>query len=224
MDLREARPHQQFGQTDDAYTANGATGCTHAVLQFLAMLWTGKYYSQDAISRMVGYPNQTLRNQRRGLYPTEVQAFCRHVRIPYEVRFNWSASQVIAASRKAPVGFGHSYSYWPEWQGYRYGGRVADGRPNGFASPLAKGGRTQLVGFTAPRDAHFGVLLGTDQVPGHPNPLPECFAWEPNHGSAARPEKPPYDIMSDPQFRAVYDSYRNVLGRVPYALIPTRSL
>jgi hypothetical protein len=225
MDVREANPHQQFyPRTGKVYTANGATGCTHDVLAFLAFLWTGKRWTHDAISKAVGYPNQTLAARRRGLYPSEVQRFCQVAKIPYVVRFGMTATQVLAAAQLAPVGIGHSYSQWPEWLGYRYGGRTADGQPNGYASPLRKAGRTQLVGFTPPNDAHFGVVLGTDQVPGHPNPAPEVFMWEPNHGSAARPERPPYDIVSDPQFRRVYDSYRNTLGRTPYALVPTKSL
>jgi hypothetical protein len=217
---RRAYPFQQFGQANDVYTANGATGCTHSGLQFLAYLWLRKWYTHDQISRLVGYPNQSpiASNHRRGLRPTEVQRFCTKVGLPYKVTIGLSASAVLTASAKGPVGIGVSYSYWPEWQNYRYRGVTADGHPNGFASPHRHAGRTQLVGFAPPLDAHFGVLLGYDVGAGF------AYAWEPNHGSTARPERPPYDFMDRGQFIAVYRSYTTVLHRDYYALVPTRSL
>ncbi len=213
-------PFQQFGQAGDTYTANGATGCTHTILQYLAYLWLKKWYTHDQISRIAGYPSQQYvdTNRRRGLRPTEVQRFCNVVGLPYQVRIGLTYAQVITESAKGPVGFGHSYSYWPEWQGYHYAGHVADGKPNGYASPLKHGGRTQLAGFVPPKDAHFGVVLGYDVAQDN------LYAWEPNHGSASRPERPAYDFMSKLQFQRLFRSYSTVLGRDSYALVPTRSL
>jgi hypothetical protein len=219
MSKRRARPLQQFGQAGDISTDNGALGCTHTVLQYLALLWNGKHYTHDNISRMAGWsypwPN-------RGLRPTEVQTFLRAAGLPYVVKYGMTAYQVLQASAKGPVGFGHSYSYWPEWYQYRYAGRTADGSPNGYARPLRLAGRTQLAGFVPPNDAHFGLLLGWDE--SQSSGSFRVVAWEPNHNSPSRPEEPPYDYMTSAQFRRVYESYQRVLRRTPYAIIPTRYL
>ncbi len=214
---RRRRPSQQFGQTDDEFTINGSLGCTQTILQWLAWFWLKTWYTHDQISRIAGYPDMRSMsyNSRRGMTPTEVQNFCDRVGLPYKVRFGVTAEEVMRFSKRGPVGFAHSYSYVPEWKGYRYGNRVADGRPNGFASPREKAGRTQLSGFVPPYDAHFGILFGVNETTNH------VFTWEPNHGSASRSEKPPFDRMTKRQFTKVYDSYANVLRRTPYALIPT---
>lgn len=222
MAKRRARPAQQFGQSSDVSTFAGATGCTHTVLQFLAYLWKNRWYTHDDISRYAGYPFPTYNIHRRGLRPSEVQAFCNRVGLPYVIRYRMTYLELLRASARGPVGFGHSYSYWPEWKGYHYGGRTADGSPNGYAKPLLHAGRTQLSGFSPPNDAHYGLLLGWDDDASALTA--RVAAWEPNHGSPSRPEKPPYDLMTTAQFRRVYDSYTKVLGRTPYALIPTRSL
>lgn len=214
---RRQNPFQQFGQANDIFTANGSTGCTHTVLQFLALLWNGDWYTHDELSRLVGYPNQSRYGAayRRGLRPSEVQTFLKRAGLPYRVALSLTSSQVITATSMGPVGFGHAYSYWPEWKGYRYAGITADGRPNGFALPSGKAGKTQLSGFTG---AHFGLLIGRDSA------ADRVYAWEPNHGSPARDERPPYDQMTTAQFRAVYDSYARRLGRTPYAVVPTKYL
>jgi len=216
MKLRTDRPFQQFGQAYDYATQGGATGCTDTCLQYLALLWTGRLYTHDRIRSLTGAP------RTRGLRPSEVQSFCTRVGLPYQVRFGMSAYSVLQASERGPVGIAHSYSYWPEWRGYRYAGRTADGHPNGYAGPLGAAGRTQLAGFSPPNDAHFGVLLGWDSSLS--TYTRRVAAFEPNHDSPSRPENPPYDQMTSAQFRRVYESYRRVLGRSLYALVPTRSL
>lgn len=212
-------PAQQFGQAGDYYTFSGATGCTHTVLQRLIYLWTGRKVSHDTISRVAGYPPPGRNARRRGLTPQEVERVVKHYGLPYKVVFGLTYTEVIEASKKGPVGFGHAYGWWPEWKGYRYDGVRADGKPNGFANPSGKCGRTQLTGFN--QGAHFGLLLGVATDPAKPDVV---YAHEPNHGSPARPEKPAYDRMTVAQFREVYDSYSDVLGRAPYALVPTRTL
>ena len=213
LKVREGYPFQQFGQGSDSRTRNGATGCTDTVLQYLILLWNGAYVSHDEIrtvARVPGAPD-------RGLYPSEVQRVCDHFGLPYVVRTGLSWSDVLVYARRAPVGVGHSYSYWPEWQGAEYAGKVADGRPNGYAQPLRRAGRTQLAGFVPPRDAHFGVIFGRS-TQGN------IFGWEPNHGSPQRPEHPAWEYMEEIQFRRVFGSYKKVLNRPTYALVPTRSL
>jgi hypothetical protein len=216
LTARERKPSQQFGQPAGGTrrTRGGAIGCTDTVLQWLAWLWLAKWYTQDQVRALSGCPAGV----NRGLRPTEVQRFCDRSGLPYVVRTGVTAADVLTFTRRGPVGIGHSYSYWPERQGFIYRGRRADGRPNGYAKPARTAGRTQLSGFVPPNDAHFGLVLGRNAASGN------VFAWEPNHGSAARPEKPAFDYMTDRQFARVFDSYRTVLGRSTYALIPTRSL
>jgi hypothetical protein len=213
-------PYQQFGQPDSRFTANGATGCTHTVLQFLAALWLEKWVTHDELSKIVGYPDQSkvAPEFRRGLRPSEVSRFCSEIGLPYRVRVRVTPEHLLEYSSRGPIGFGHSYSRWPEWKGFKYRGRAADGFPNGFSMPEGKAGRTQLKGFAPPRDAHFGLLLGIDKA------TQTVYAWEPNHGSTARRERPAYDLMTPIQFRGVINSYFTILGRSTYALMPTRSL
>ncbi len=134
-----------------------------------------------------------------------------------KVVFGLTAHEVREKSKMGPVGFGHLYSYWPDWYKYHIGGAATDGRPNGYAHPLGKAGKTQSTW----NGAHFGVLLG---VATSPDLTDKVYAFEPNHGSASRPEKPDYDVLTVAQFDKVYDSYKNHLGRTPYAVVPTKTL
>ncbi len=210
---RRRHPLQQFGQANDYYTFGGATGCTQTVLQTLAYLWLKKLYTQDEISKLSGYPLPGRNPNRRGMRPAEVAEFCRKVGLPYVVKYGLTALEVAHYSKQGPVGFGHIYGWWPEWKGRR----GADGHPNGYATPSGKAGRTQFDWS----GRHFGLHLGYAYSPDEPD---LHYAWEPNHGSAARPEKPPYDRMSYAQFVKVYDSYHDHGGMTPYALVPLKTL
>lgn len=217
---RVRHPVQQFGQADDVYTANGATGCTHTGLQEIDHIWTGRWLSHDAISRLVGYPNQSpiTASKRRGLRPTEVSTFLGKRGLPYQVRSGISADTLLQLVARGPVGFGMAYSWVPEWMGRVYNGIKADGKPNGWAHPLSHAGKTQLSGFTG---AHFGLLLAYD--PGSQIGTQVTY-WEPNHNSPSRTEKPPYDQCSVAQWRKLYGSYQAVLGRSLYSVIPTKTI
>lgn len=212
---RRKKPSQQFGQTGDVSTFGGATGCTHTILQWLIWEQKGRWYSHDDISRVAGYPWPANNRRMRGFMPSEVQRVVNTFGLPYKIVFGWDALRVARASKLGTVGFGHMYGYWPEWKGKTYQGVKADGTPNGYATPDRRAGRTQLRGFE--RGAHFGALFGYATDPNGPDLY---YAWEPNHGSPARPEKPPYDRMTYGQFEKVYDSYRTQLKRTAYALVP----
>jgi len=213
LKVRTGHPFQQFGQGHDSRTQNGATGCTDTCLQYLILLWNGVYETHDEIRTVAGVSGAPP----RGLYPREVQKVCDHYGLPYVVRTGLSWQDILIFARRAPVALGHSYSYWPEWQGAEYAGKKADGRPNGYAQPLRRAGRTQLAGFVPPNDRHMGVIFGRS-TQGN------IFGWEPNHGSPARPEHPAYEWMEEIQFRRVVGSYQKVFGMPSYALVPTRSL
>lgn len=205
---------QQFGQPSDASTNYGATGCTDTCLQWMVYVWKGYKVTQDRI-RYVARANKSVPIPRtRGLYPSEVQRVLNYY-LPgkYVVVLGESAQTIRKAAKRAPVLFGHHYYYWPDWYKYRLGGTASDGRPNGYASPRGAAGKTQSTWS----GAHAGVLLGTAEGTDGDSDL--VYAFEPNHGSAARPEKPAYDVMTEAQFDAVYESYR-LLGRDLYAVIP----
>lgn len=202
---------QQFGQAYDSMTNNGATGCTDTILQWLVYLWKGSKPTHNSIRRAAGNPPYS-----RGLYASEVQRVIAHYGLPYAVRYSLTPKELRAAAKLGPVGFGHVYGWWPDWYRYRLGGSATDGRPNGFASPRGEAGKTQSTWS----GAHFGLLLG---VATSPTETDKVYAWEPNHGSASRPEKPAYDVMTVAQLDAVYLSYQR-LGRSLYAIVPTREL
>lgn len=208
---------EQFGQSDDYYTFGGGTGCTHTAVQWFVFLWTGKKVTHDQVSKAAGYPLPGNNPAMRGLYPRELQDALNHYGVPMKVVFGLTADQVRAKTKMGPVGIGHLYSHWPDWYKYRLGGSASDGEPNGYASPRGHAGKTQSTW----NGAHFGVILGQAT---HPTLNDKIYGWEPNHGSANRPEKPPYDSMTILQFTDVYDSYKTYLGRTPYAVVPTKSL
>lgn len=223
--LRRSNPFQQFGQPADACTDNGALGCALTILQFQTLLVKGVFYSHDAIANATAYPCGGGPTNR-GMYPSEMQEWYTKQKMPYVVKYRLTASEMLSAAALGPVWFGCSYSRWPQWKGYVYKGITAKGTYNGFA---ALHGATQLNGIMRDRtkppgptnaDGHAGLLLGS----GYGSSGFQVYAWEPNHGSPARSEKPPYDIMTSAQWSKLYGSYSTVLGRTPVAAIPTRTI
>jgi hypothetical protein len=205
---------QQFGQSDDESTFNGATGCTHTILQRLIKAKTGAAPSHDVISQIAGYPWPSGNPGMRGLFSgnsgtSEVERVIARYALPYKVVFGWSWAGIVSASSMGPVMIGVRYGYWPEWRGYSYHGTLADGKPNGYA---ARHGKTQLTGFET--GFHAALYLG--------NVGSVSYGNEPNHGSTARPEKPDYDVLTIDQGRRAYDAYSSS-GRSPLAWVPTRA-
>lgn len=210
---RRAKRSQQFGQSGDVSTFNGATGCTHTVLQWMLWRSKGKWRTHDEISRVALYPWPAGNPNRRGMRPAEVQRVIDHYGMPYKVVHGWSALSIARASKLGLVGIGHLYPWWPEWKGYRYGSVKADGKPNGYATPTGKAGRTQLSGFYG---RHFGMLLGYATDPTGPDLY---YGWEPNHGTGIRPERPAYDRFSFGQWERIVNSFKSG-GLSTYAVVP----
>lgn len=213
---------QQFGQAGDVSTFNGATGCTHTVLQRLIKAKTGVYYTHDQISKIATYPWPAQNGKRRGMYSggsdDEVGRVMRHFGLPYYLKWNASWAEVQKYTRdRGPVLIGIRYGYWPEKVGYVYQGRKADGKPGGYA---IRNGKTQLAG--AELIYHATLFLGnsTDSAGGV-----RAYANEPNHGSASRPEKPDYDIVNNAYAQRAYEKYgANISGsgtRSLMAWLPT---
>jgi len=219
-----ARAHpelQQFGQRDDEYTFNGATGCTHTVLQRLVLAKTGKYYSHDEISKIATYPYRpsNRRGLRSGGLDDEAGRVIAKFKLPYRIVFgasysSWRPLLPGASKQLGPVMVAILYGWWPEDRGYRYGRYVADGRPNGYASI---GGKTQLVG--AEGVYHATLAIGARKKPHTTNTF-YAYVNEPNHGSASRPEKPAYDRITTGQLKRAYDKY-TYKGRKNLVWIPT---
>ena len=229
-----AHPFQQFGQTGDVSTFNGATGCTHTDLQKLILALTGRMYSHDEISQVAGYPWPANNPTRRGLRfannsTNEVMRVVRKFGLPYEPYFYdgplnaavWA--RVGQAASVGPVMLAEKYSHHPERRGYRYNGTPADGKPNGYA---LLNGKTQLTGA---EDIAHAVLLVAYWQSSTQGWIDDVF--DPNHGSPARPEKPPYDRVTSKQVQVMVNSIRllsveTATGIKPRSLaflIPTRT-
>lgn len=207
---------QQFGQADDESTFNGATGCTHTILQRLVRAKTGATYTHDQISSIASYPwpasNPKRRGMRSGGSDDEAGRVIRRFGLPYRIVFGAGWSTVVEALRRGPVMIGIRYGYWPEDRGYVYGGRVADGKPGGFA---IRNGKTQLSG--AESIYHATLLLG-HRVYGDGSD--RAFANEPNHRSPSRPERPDYDVVTMAQARRAFTQYSSS-GRSSLLWVPT---
>lgn len=213
--LRQRRPTGQFGQAYSSYTVGGKYGCGHTLVQFIAELAGKGYWTQDAISKRVGYPNMSRRlvQYRRGMSTGEATAFLRSIGVPYHVEDDLSHSEVVAFSTRGPVLIVHQYRWWPEWKDYNYFGRIADGKPNGFAGPLRKAGANQVGADLA----HWGAFIAQDLVVSNSSYV--CYGWEPNHRSSSRPEPVPFDKFTPVQLVGVMKS-RNGIVLVPDKPLP----
>jgi hypothetical protein len=214
--VRRAFPFGQFGQANDTRSDNGATGCTDTCIQFLLLLFMRRWYTHDQIRGAVGH-----RNPKTGLSYPEVNEIGKTLlRGWYRVITGLGADAIISIVRtKGPVMIGEMYTWHPEWRGYRYAGVTADGRPNGYAHPSGEAGKTQLAGFVG---RHAVVLLAVAPIPAWNGRL-GVYVLEPNHGSAARPEKVPYDVITIDQAKRLITNYAAAQGK-SYAFVPTRTL
>jgi hypothetical protein len=212
---------QQFGQPDDDEVHNGSTACTHAICQFLALVWNGDELSLNEVNRLAGMPKNALSKdgKPRGMRPTELAHFLAKARIPMHIKFGISFEGLLARSDRGPVFYGMRYGSAPTM---KVGAAAAEG-PFGFARPFGHAGATQ-------RDAadtrHAVVMLGFLERRGPDGKLlaTDVFRKEPNHGSPNRPERPPYDRIFAHQARREYNDYRDKLGLHLYAAVPTQSL
>jgi hypothetical protein len=202
---RRASPFGQFGQANTSLSSNGATGCTDTCLQFLTRLVKGVSYSHNQIRQKVGH-----RNPLTGLNSTEVGAWFRAMGLPWVVKFNLTADQMLSLSRsRGPVLVAEIYGYHPIWRGYR----GAPAHPvNGVARPVGAAGRNQFNWS----GRHAIVLIGyTD--------LNTVYVMEPNHVSGGRPQQVAYDVITVAQFRALVAAWKRSTGNT-YCAVPTKTL
>lgn len=215
LECRRRHPYGQFGTTDDESTDNGSIGCTHASWRFIIFVYTGKWLSHDQISKAAGFPFGGG-STNRGMRIEEGQQLARVLKLPYTYRPNMSTADVLRASNTGPVLFAMRYGSYPNWKDYR--GRSV---PSPFARPLGKAGRNQFTGFFG---SHAADLLGFLRVPATGTFVRnDCYVYEPNHDSPARPEKVAFDVITQGQFKKCYTDVRERLGwSATMAFVPSR--
>jgi hypothetical protein len=219
--LAEAHPElQQFGQSNDDDVWNGKTACTHTVCQFLMLVWHGKKLTLNDVNTMAGMPKNATNSfgKPRGMVAPELRAFLKAADIPMVIKYGLPFEKLLSFSDRGPVFYGMRYGSAPRCK--RPG---VSPKPNGFALAFDGAGTTQkgiddirhavvMLGYLNHRDA-AGTVTRTD-----------VFRKEPNHGSPARPERPPYDQISAGQAKREYVDYHAVLGNKLYAAVPIREL
>ena len=204
--LAESKPNlQQFGQRDCDDVHDGRTACTHTVCQFLAFAWKGYIPTINDVNDLARMPrNPMVGDRERGMRPEEFQTFLKNAKIPMKIVRGKPFTEILAASNHGPVFYGMRYGSAP---------RRTKSQPNGATQS------------GIPETPHAVVMLGFLDLPAGGG-LParrEVYRKEPNHGSASRPEKPPYDTISDRQARVEYEDYRKFRVSL-YAAVPTQDL
>lgn len=228
IDVCEDNPWlQQFGQTGDEAAWDGRTACTHVICQALALIWLGRRYSLNQINSIAGMPYRAknARGQARGMNNTELQRFFDRTGIPYQVRGGLTYSDLLSLSNRGPVMKATRHGSIPEWYRFRYNGRLSDNIPNGYASPRGKAGRTQInTGSDSIR--HATLMLGYRAILDSRGRVSRYIEYrkDPNHRSPARPERPPFDVITTAQGRKEYEDYHKYFRLPLYAAIPTRAL
>lgn len=224
--VAQANPDvQQFGQDHDDAVWGGATACTHAICQFLMLLWFGDRLTLNQVNKLAGMPYRPTklvkgRRMPRGMNNLELEHFFAATGLPYVVRFGLPFETLLTYSNRAPVFYGNRYGSEPRQKGFVYHG--AHAKP-----PFAiLNGATQLTGSLI-NGRHAVLLLGYRSVISDSTGRIAYYrAWrkDPNHGSPARPEKPPFDLIRTTEAKAEYLAYRSISASRLYCALPTRSL
>jgi hypothetical protein len=227
----ESDRRQQFGQPADDWVWDGKTACTHTCWQKLIRLWTGRVVSLNAVNALAGMPHNAVatdargrpildrfgRRIPRGMRIEEAKTLVRKLGLPYVLRTNVTIAQIRQWAKRGPVLYGTRYGSMPDKRGYVYRGVRADGRPNGFARV---NGRTQLTGAENIRHAVIYVCEREVRTSTGALARVETLRFDPNHGSASRPERPAYDVITPGQAAKELADY----SATKFAFIPTRSL
>lgn len=220
---------QQFGQADDDQVWGGATACTHTIWQFLILLWTGHRLTLNQVNTLAGMPPNArdARGNPRGMNSNEVTTLIRAINmrygtvqepepLPYVVVFGETYETMLSYSNRAPVFKAIAYGKSPSWRGYVYNGITAK-------APFAYlAGRTQL----GANFRHADLLLGYRSVLNADGTIAYFHEWkkDPNHGSRARPERPPFEIIKTTEGKAEYLAYAADWGLRLYGAVPKRAL
>lgn len=217
--IRVAREHrrttQQHGQKNDNLVHNGTTACTHAICQYLALVWHDKLFTLNEINEMAEMPPnaRNAQGEPRGMLAPELKAFFKNADIPMVVKYDRPFEDLLTRSKRGPVFYAIRYGSAPR--------RKGTPSENGFARPIPplRRGATQVGGDSV---RHAAVLLGFLQrhdADGHVTAT-NVYRREPNHGSTSRPERPPFDEIFGHQARREYEDYRDKLDQRLYAAWP----
>jgi hypothetical protein len=195
----------QFGQppATTTLTLGGKSACVDTCIQLIVWMADSKVISQNMVRRASGAPVGE---------PTQVEQALRalhHFGMPYEYRVGLTAGQVLDIARnRGPVIICHRYWSYPQWRGYTYAGKTLDGHARndygktvrvGLSRPIARSGLTQWT-F---RDGH-AALVSAD---GYRRGKRVAIVRDPNHNSAARPERPAFDILAMSQLNRMLRSW-----------------
>ena len=211
--LEHHRGLQQFGQQDDDEVWGGRTACTHTCWQLVTLLWTGKRLTLNQVNRRAGMPrNATGSTGRpRGMRISDQLRFVRAMDLPYIYKAGLSMDRIEELAKRGPIVYGTRYGSQPSWKGRR-----------GAEPPYArKYGRTQFTGADNIRHAVLlGIVREVTSASGQ-TIRTEYLRRDPNHGSPARPERPPYDIINPRQARREYHDIQKVDGSL-FAFVPRK--
>jgi hypothetical protein len=212
--LENHRGLQQFGQRDDDEVWDGRTACTHTCWQIITLLWTGTRLTLNQINRRAGMPKNARGSTGapRGMRIEDQLEFVKRMNLPYVYKAGLAMSDILDLSRRGPIVYGTRYGSQPDWKGKR----GADGRPNGYA---LRYGRTQFIGADDVRHAVVLGLVRDVTTAAGVRLRREVLRRDPNHGSPARPERPPYDIITPRQARREYEDIESV-GGTRFAFVP----
>ena len=210
--LDNHRELQQFGQPNSTKSYLGKTGCSFTVAQCVIGIWTGHIPSHNDIARIVGYPTARQAKHQIGLLSSQVLRLYAHYDLRYKMVRGWDWDKLERRSALyGPVHFYTRYTHQPEWKGFKYAGATADGKPNGYARPYGKAGKTQLSGFDGGHSellAGYKIFRNKDGSVHHVTD----YIRDPNHGSKSRPERPSYDRIYRTQGKKLYESYKSMPG------------
>jgi len=201
MRILERRNRYQFGQPKSDLVEQ--SGCTDTSIQLVVLMAKGKSVSLNDVRRRSGAPQDTP------MSTTEALRALHSYGLPYEAVTGLQASGAVhIAKTRGPVIIAENYWAHPQWMGYTYLGRTLKGRATnlqgksvrvGLSHPLRRSGLTQW-------DYRLGhaVLLGTDTYEDRTH---YAVVRDPNHNSAARPERPAYDLVTMQQLNRMMKSW-----------------
>lgn len=211
----------QFGQPPGTCTrvtrvTPGDVACMDTSIQLLARLCRGRWYSLDFVRA------KSLAPSDRPMPVGNAAVAMRRIGLPYVLRTGLSAMQIFDyVVKRGPVVIAEAYWSHPHWLGYRYLGRTMRGfatKPGGgsvhvgVARPLRRAGSNQW-NFTA---GHAVVLAWARRRPDGSRVI---GVRDPNHNSAARPERPAWDEITLGQLARMLRSFQTT--GVSVAWVPT---
>ena len=215
------RRNYQFGQNPATVSlatdrVSGDVACADTSIQLAVQIVKKRFYSINYVRRKSGNRYHVPMNVGNAVLAL------RRMGLPYERRSNLSVPDLMRISlHRGPVLVAEDYWAHPQWKGYKYLGHTQNGYSKtpsgktvqvGFAHPLQRSGQTQhtfkgghMVLLATAIERRGGKWIG--------------FVRDPNHHSAARPERPAWDEVTAAQLRRMIRSFDS-----PTYIVPTEVL